>query len=246
MKILDIVDQNYIYATVLRFFGIDFYKHPEQTLEQLCRKKSIDLNKLLKHLQLALKQPSLLQSNYLSDYSVDVIIEFLKDSHRQFIWHQLPYVADLIANIDLIHFDHPELARDLKFVFPLFAEDFIRHVYEEEETSFAYILRLHEALEGNEFNPGALFFDLKHNSIQQFAEEHLEDDDEMHGIRELTNNYQITDQTSTYTKVIYSELKKFEVNLQLHANIEDNILMKKGYELEVQAWEVLDELAAYN
>lgn len=245
-KILDIVDQNYIYATVLRFFGIDFYRHPESTLGQLCRDKQLDYSKVMKHLNQAGLHANPLESTCLVDYPADVIIEFLKDSHKQFIWHQLPYMADLIANIDCVHFDNQELAKDLKFVFPLFAEDFVRHIYEEEATSFAYILRLQKAIELRDFHPGKLFFDLKCNSILDFAEEHLEEEDEMEGIRELTNDYQITSDTSTYTKVIYSELKKFEKDLQVHANIEDNILMRKGYDLELKAWELLDEIALHN
>ena len=247
MNILDIVDQNYIYATVLRFFGIDFYRYPNDTIGQICRDKSIDFQKVLKYFQAAKRPCNLLTTKYLEDYPVDVIVDFLKDSHRQFIWHQLPYMADLIANINPMYFDSQELARDLKFIFPLFAEDFIRHIYEEEASSFAYILRLHKAThEEKKHNPGKLFFDLKHNSIREFAEEHLEEDDEMQGIREMTHNYQISDTTSTYTKVIYSELKDFEADLKLHAYIENGVLVEKGYELEDKAWELLDEIAPFN
>jgi len=245
MRVLDVVDQNYIYATVLRFFGVDFYRHPENTLGQICQEKGIDYQKLLKHFRTAPFQ-NLLETSFVEDYPIDIVLEFLKDSHQQFIWHQLPYIADLIANIDPIHFDHPELAKDLKFVFPLFAEDFIRHIYEEEATSFAFIHRLFRAVERWDFHPGRLFFDLKCNSIKDFAAEHLEEDDEMSGIRELTNNYHICSSTSTYTKVIYSELKKFEADLQIHAHLENNVLLKKGDELETKAWEILDRLAYHN
>jgi len=162
------------------------------------------------------------------------------------MWHQLPYIADLIENIDPVYFDNAELATDLKFVFPLFAKDFIHHIYEEEASSFAFIHRLHQAVEKRNFNPGKLFFDLKCNSIKRYAEEHLEEDDEMAGIREMTNDYHISAETSTYTKVIYSELKKFEADLQVHANLENNVLVKKAYDLELKSWELLDRISYFN
>ena len=34
------------------------------------------------------------------------------------------------------------LASDLKSIFPLFVEDFVHHIYEEEDTLFTYIGRL--------------------------------------------------------------------------------------------------------
>ena len=244
MKILDIVDRNYVYGTVLRFFGIDFYKYPESQLGTLCKDRGINMKLLMKHLGNASRQ-GVNYDDVLPNYPVDIVIEYLKDGHKQFVRHQLPYMADLIANIAPCHFDNPELAKDLKFVFPLFAEDFIRHIYEEEATLFKYIVHLQKALAGN-YHLGKLFFEMNRHSISIFASEHLEEDDEMEGIRLMTNNYAITEQTSTYTKVIYSELQQFEKELSLHAAVENNILLQKAQILENQVWDLMRTVSKKN
>lgn len=244
MKLLDVVDQNYIYASVLRFFGIDFYKYPATPLNQICSLKGVDFKTLTRYLELA-NQKTIGVEDALANYEADIVIDYLKDKHNQFIRHQLPYMADLIANISPQFFDNEDLAKDLKFVFPIFAEDFIHHIHEEESTFFKYVLRLQKASEGK-VNWGRLFFEMLRNSISKYAHHHAEEDDEMAGIRQLTNNYQITKNTSVYTKVIYKELQQFEQDLRLHAEIENKVLVAKAKCLEKQAWAKLRQLAKFN
>jgi len=70
MSVLEVVDTNYIYATVLRFFGVDFYKHPTYTLGQICKEKGIDYNRLLKHFRASHAQHTL-TSTCTEDYPVE-------------------------------------------------------------------------------------------------------------------------------------------------------------------------------
>ncbi|MEM1137072.1 MAG: hemerythrin domain-containing protein, partial [Bacteroidota bacterium] len=142
-------------------------------------------------------------------------------------------------------FDLPEVAKDLKFIFPLFAEDFITHIYEEEKMHFGYIERLHNATK-NEFNPHKIFEDLNQNSIQAILNEHQEDDDEMEGIRELTNNYELKKNSGIYTKTVYLELRKFEEDLKIHAYIENEILFPKALAIETEINNRLYNLSKLN
>ncbi|MFT5618805.1 MAG: regulator of cell morphogenesis and NO signaling [Arenicella sp.] len=244
MKLLDVVNHNYIYASVLRFFGIDFYKYPSAPLCQICQEKGVNFQMLSKHLQLAHKREVGVE-DALVNYEADIVIDYLKDGHSKFIRQQLPYMADLIANISPQFFDNEGLAKDLKFVFPIFAEDFIHHIYEEEATFFKYVARLHDASKGKG-NWGRLFFEMLRNSISSYAEHHSEEDDEMAGIRQLTNNYQITESTSVYTKVIYQELQQFERDLKLHAEIENKVLVSKARSLEKKVWARIRQFAKLN
>ncbi len=244
MKLLDVVNHNYIYASVLRFFGIDFYKYPSASLRQVCSEKNINFQVLANRLELANKREVGVE-DALVNYEADIVIDYLKDGHSKFIRHQLPYMADLIANIPPHFFDNEALAKDLKFVFPIFAEDFIHHIYEEESTFFKYVIRLHDASRGKG-NWGRLFFEMLRNSISNYATHHSEEDDEMAGIRQLTNNYQITESTSVYTKVIYQELQQFERDLKLHAEIENKVLVAKARSLEKQVWTRIRQFAKLN
>ena len=260
LKLLELVDTKTEYASILHSFGLSFYRYPEHTLEELCRERSINMPSVIRRLEDAahytnflhldrwgrLQQGLPLSEAGLHEYPVDIVIAYLKHAHTLFIRHQLPYMADLIANIEIKHFDNEELAKDLKFVFPLFMEDFIHHIYEEEDGVFKYILQLKHLLGKTKGLLSPLFFHLSSHSITDFASHHLEEDDEMEGIRQLTNHYALSPTSSTYTKVIYKALQEFEQSLQIHANIEDNILMPKALRLEAEATDRLKGYASLN
>lgn len=260
LKLLELVETKTAYASILHSFGLSFYRYPERSLEELCRERGINTSSVIRRLEDAvhytnflhldrwgrLQQGLPLSEAGLHEYPVEVVVAYLKHAHALFIRHQLPYMADLIANIEQQYFDNEELAKDLKFVFPLFMEDFIHHIYEEEDGVFKHILQLNNLLGKSKTLLAPLFFHLSSHSITDFASHHLEEDDEMAGIRQLTNNYALSPNSSTYTKVIYTALQEFEQSLQIHANIEDNILMPKALRLEAEAADRLKAYASLN
>lgn len=228
-RIGELVEENYVHAYVLFYFGIKFYEFSELTLEQVCLQKGLRLEQVLKELE----TPSLLQEAdlQLTSYPTDLIIEYLKHAHFIFIKHKLPYMAGLVQSFNAEHNQYVSVERDLKVVFPLFVEDFIHHIYEEEDTLFNYIRALERAVKGN-YNPTRLFYLLERNSLHKFASEHESHDDEMVGIRRITKDYKVNQHTPLHIKVLYNELKEFEKNLIIHARIENEILFPKAMALE--------------
>lgn len=228
-RISDLVDQNYVHAYVLYYFGIRFYEYSAHTLEEVCRERNLKIEQVIRELE----SPSHLQDADLPllGYPIDLIIEYLKHAHFLFIKHKLPYIARLVESFKANHTDYTNVEKDLKFVFPLFVEDFIQHIYEEEDTLFTYIKLLERALRGK-CNPARLYYQLEKNSIHKFAVEHEAHDDEMGGIRKITRNYTLDDAAPLHIKVIYEELKGFEKSLITHARIENEILFPKAMALE--------------
>jgi regulator of cell morphogenesis and NO signaling len=137
------------------------------------------------------------------------------------------------------------MARDLKEVFPLFMEDFIHHIYEEEDTLFTYLLALDKAAKGK-YHPARLYYLMEHNSVQRFALDHQAHDDEMEGIRHITHNYALTPDAPLSVKVIFRELKDFEQNLIVHARVENEILFPKALALEAQVKQLFFERCRHN
>jgi regulator of cell morphogenesis and NO signaling len=64
------------------------------------------------------------------------------------------------------------------------------------------------------------------------AVEHDAHDDEMRGIRKLTNDYQVVNSASLSLRILYRELQKLESELLIHAKIENDLLFPKAVELE--------------
>lgn len=239
----ELVDKNYVHGYVLFYLGIRFYEYSELTLAQACEKRGLKVDQVIRELE----SPTHLREADLPliSYPTDLIIEYLKHSHFLFIKHKLPYITRLVESFKAQHDDYLQVERDLKMVFPLFVEDFIEHIYEEEDTLFHYILALEKAAKGN-FSSAKLFYMLEKNSVQKFAIEHQAHDDEMEGIRKITKDYRLLERAPLHVKVIYNELKAFEQSLITHARIENEILFPKAMAIESKVKKSFFDLAKYN
>jgi len=243
-RIQDLVNQNNVHAYVLYFFGIKFYEYSEQTLEQVCQDKGLRVDQVVKELEAP-------HANFqeadlpLISYPIDLILEYLKHAHFTFVKHRLPYIARLVESFNADHAEYESVEKDLKELFPLFLEDFIHHIYEEEDTLFGYIRLLEKASKGI-YNPSRLYYMLEKNSLQRFAMEHEAHGDEMGGIRRITNTYTLSDDAPLHVKVIYSELISFEKSLKTHARIENEILFPKAMMVENRVKKIFGEKSKYN
>lgn len=242
-RIQELVDQNYVHGYVLYYLGIRFYEYSELTLAQVCEKRGLKVDQVIRELE----SPTHLKEEDLPlfSYPIDLIIEYLKHAHFLFIKHKLPYIARLVESFKAQHDDYQQIERDLKMVFPLFVEDFIEHIYEEEDTLFHYILALERASRGS-FTPPKLYYLLEKNSVQKFAVEHEAHDDVMEGIRRITRDYSLPTAAPLHVKVLYNELKAFEQSLVTHARIENEILFPKAMSIETKVKKAFFERSRLN
>jgi len=241
-RITEIVDENYAYASVLYYFGIKFYDYDEKTLEQVCTERGLDVNQVISSLE-SVNELEDNDYNTLGAYPIDVIVEYLKHTHFAFIKERLPYLDKLIRNLSVN--EHRSIVEDLQFIFPLFVEDLIYHIYQEEDELFSFILSLYNAIKTPQ-QTNLLYFDLEKYSIQDFAISHDVDDDEMKGIRNITNNYTTQGISSLHLRVVYAELQSFEQELKTHAKIENEILFPKALMLEKQVRKFFKDKARMN
>ncbi len=234
-KISEIVGENYVFGAVLYYFGIEFYNYSNQTLSQACKERGLDAARVMERLE-SIGNVSCEEKVSLQNYPIELIIEYLKHTHHMFVKERLPYLASLIHNLP----SREEISYDLKLVFPLFVEDFIHHIYEEEDTLFSYVHSLQQFLQGNG-NPSSIYYMMEKQSLQKYAMEHYEHDDEMKGIRKLTSDYHIPSDASLHLKVIYSELRLLEEQLITHAQVENDILFPKALMMEHKARKLFSE-----
>ena len=240
-RIADLIDDNYAYAAVLYYFGIGFYDYDQKTLEQVCIEKGLKVQQVIASLESVCEQPA--QPLSLAAYPIDLVIAYLKHTHFIFVKERLPYLSKLIHHLP--DTDHDDVVEDLRFIFPLFVEDLIHHIYQEEDELFSYILSLHRALREPNL-PAQLYYDMEKYAIQDFAVHHDADDDEMEGIRHIAHNYDTQLTNNLHLRVVYAELQQFERELKIHASVENEILFPKALMLEKQIKRMLREKIGLN
>lgn len=241
-RIAELVDDNYAYAAVLYHFGIKFYDFDQETLEQACSARGLKVAQVMNGLE-SVYERSMEGLLPLATYPIDLVVAYLKHTHFLFIKERLPYLSKLIHS--LRDADHSEVVKDLRFIFPLFVEDLIHHIYQEEDKLFSYILILHQAYRESNF-PQQLYYNLEKYTIQDFAVHHSADDDDMAGIRNITHNYNVHRVSSLHLRVVYAELQRFERDLKVHASVENEILFPKALALEKQVKKALRERVSLN
>ncbi|AGA78139.1 hemerythrin domain-containing protein [Echinicola vietnamensis] len=228
-SIEELVQENYVFAGVLHYFGISFYKYEQQSLGEVCRKFRVNPEQLISELEVWAwrKEPS---QDELYLRPIEVLVEYLKNKHHFFLRHQLPFLSNIISGVKLPS-KYAGLLADLRLMFPLFVDDFIHHIHEEESTVFNTIKKL-QGIEKGHYRLEEAIKILDRPSILGMAHDHEAHDDEMEGIRKLTNGYQLTEEAPTAIKVLYHELQGFEKELIIHARIENDLLFPKAVELE--------------
>lgn len=239
-KIGEIVNENYINGAVLYYFGITFYDYSDRSLEEACQERGLDAHVVVDHLE-SVNKPNGLSNAALRKYPLELIVEYLKHTHHIFVKQRLPYLATLIDDLPGYH----PLEKDLQFVFPLFVEDFIHHIYEEEDTLFSYISTMRKYTHGK-LNQSAMYMAMESHALQTFAMEHQEHDDDMHGIRQLTNDYSVPAEASLHLRVVFAELKRLEQELQTHASVENDILFPKALSLEHAVRQMIGQTITLN
>ena len=231
--IREVVDENYVYARALHYLGIDFFENPDQKLREICAEKNLDRKQVIKSFyefdschRLSFKQ--------LETYPIELLTEFLKHSHHLFIKDKLPYIVHLAKAL--------KGNQGLQGLLPEFVEDLIRHIYEEEDTTFKYIHLLSEIKKGTEKAPFSKLMSFEGYSLRAEFEDH-QDDGELDAIRTLIPSI---DKSTLHGRVLVSEIKAFDREMIYHAEIENNIFFPKAIELEEEVKSKLKILSSLN
>lgn len=228
-----LIDENYIYARALDYLGVAFYLYPDRKLSEICEELKLEKGHVLKTFYL-FDRSHRFSFRELNKYPLEIVIEYLKHSHHLFIKERLPFIARLIR-------DYPG-QEDLKLIFPEFVEEFICHIYEEEDLHFSYVQNLIRIEKEISANPASQLWQLQKNSLKQIHEEHREED-ELAGIRTLIE--EATDNTLHWL-VISKEIKSFDREMWYHAEIENKIFFPKAIALEDRIAERLHLLSKLN
>jgi len=243
-KISDLVEENHSYAYVLNCFGIEFYKWQDQTLAEACHCNQISVDRVSETIE-SLSNYSRIDTNLLEQSSIGLVVEYLKHAHQVFIKKSLPFMLKLVNELRKDDYLIEQVIEDIKVVFPLFAEDFIHHIYEEEDHLFSYIDVL-TRIDRGELAYSKAYYEVESMDLKAEALEHEHADDEMSGIRKLTGNYKTGVESDLILSVLYKELNQFENELVFHAKVENEIFFPKAFDLEDRVRSKIKRLVLQN
>ncbi|MCR9252351.1 MAG: iron-sulfur cluster repair di-iron protein [bacterium] len=229
-KIGTLIEEDFVIARALHYLGVDFLFHADKTIIQICKERKLPLKNVLQTLDSFHNSRTTYKKN-LEAYPLDLVIGYLKHAHHIFIKERLPYVLNLINQIDTNQVSNKAVLSDLQLIFPVFVEDFIKHIYEEEDTVFEYILKLNQVIQSDYTTIGKFIYTNKVISLKDVAQHH-DEEDEMEGLREMVNSLKNIDNDDLTVKLVVAELQNFDLEMLNHAKVENEILFPRACQLE--------------
>jgi regulator of cell morphogenesis and NO signaling len=217
-------------AAVFQKYGIDFCCKGGKSVDEVCDKKNIDREMLLRELNEVSMIPSPSANEY-SSWSLDKLIDYIESTHHRYVENAIPPLLQFLDKLCNVHGgNHPELF-EINEQFVAAAGELTAHMKKEELILFPYVYRMVEAINTGVDMNEAPFGTVK-NPIAMMMQEHDVEGDRFSKIAELSNNYNAPADGCTTYRVAFALLKEFEEDLHKHIHLENNILFPKALEME--------------
>lgn len=204
---------------LLEHLEIDFVVS-DKTVLQLCSENSIPVELFLLFGNLYNGfYPEKKEIKALKD--IKGIIRFLKNSHVYYKTDKYPEIIGYIKELqDKTGIEEVKL---IEIFFEEYFSEVLQHLDYEDNTAFPYFMEL---MEQNNSNPGTAF------SVNEYNEHHTDIETKLTDLKNLfLNHIHISNEFSLRRKLFLS-LLELEYDLQIHALIEEKILLPLIAEVE--------------
>ncbi|MBW1654306.1 iron-sulfur cluster repair di-iron protein [Flavobacterium quisquiliarum] len=226
----EIVADDFRTAAIFTKYHIDFCCKGYRTIEEVCKKRDIEQNELIEHIEKA-RNSSANQSFDYKSWPADMIADYITKTHHRYIEEKAPIIIQYLTKLCGVHGAiHPEL-HEIHTIFSKSALDLTAHMKREELVVFPFIKKMKAAQnKGTSFDLPP-FFSIE-NPIISLREDHITEGQRFKRIAALTNNYTPPVESCTTYKAAFAMLEEFDKDLKKHIHMENNILFPKAIELE--------------
>lgn len=226
-----IVAENFATAEVFRKYGVDFCCHGDVDFEKACATRNVAVDAITKDLLQA--DDHVASHADFIHWPYDLLIDYILKIHHRGIRRVGPDMLELFDKVLVAHGEHhPELST-VKTLFTGSLQDLEIHLTKEEQILFPYLYSLFEAAdEGKTID--AMHCGTVSNPISAMMHDHAAEGERYKEISRLTNGYQAPEDACNSYRLLLSQLKQFEYNLNEHIHLENNIVFPAAIRLEGQ------------
>ena len=205
---------------VLEQHGIPYFKFGNQKLR--------DVYESAQSLYEEIKQSQQLLVNPLRTdrWSISFTVDYIINNHHTYVREMIPELESLIDHLVAAHSStHPQLPM-IKEKFAEFKVELNEHMKDEEDIVFPSFKGLERALVNGDIDDLKTYDD----SINWMEEDHILTGTTLKSMRGFCNNYVAPKDSSPGFKILFEELKKFELDMHFHMHLENNVLFTKVVE----------------
>ncbi|MEP7142019.1 MAG: hypothetical protein ABI707_04065 [Ferruginibacter sp.] len=170
-------------------------------------------------------------------FPLEVIIDYIQKTHRYYLAKKLCEIDQSIDILLKYYTDFHPLLHILNNFFSDYTADLTSHINTEEKQLLPYIKCLLK-FDKEEISAENYFAVTKNYSLKTFVESHHDTEQDLSNVRTAILNYQPPATNQTPYRILITQLHAFEIDLSVHALIEDKVLIPRALQLE----EKLDNL----
>ena len=192
-------------------------------LNEICAKEEINVD-LLTDLINCYNDLNFLKKIKFENYRIPVLVDYLEKSHKYYLEKRIPELEQSL--LKLIHQESFSFNYILINFFKEYKEDIVSHFKIEDEILFPFCKVLYNYLQFN--SQDDLIFILE-NQKKAFAlmEHHKQNRDEIDDLQRVLLKYSPNSKKLSYFEIFLNQMSIFQQDLKIHAEIEENVLMKK-------------------
>ena len=166
----------------------------------------------------------------LKAWDLDDLVDHVENTHHAYLKANYPLIHRLIDKL-IDKEPKNKIAKEIKKLFTHFTDDLARHLIKEEEILFPYFKSLVKSVQNKSSFVPASFGSLP-KPIQVMENEHDASHHTFERIKEITNNFQPETNASPVVQSLYYKLKEFDADMEIHHELENDILFVKARDLE--------------
>lgn len=182
-------------------------------------------NELLFQLSLAFEDPSEFDPQAYSQLPVDLILDYIRRTHRLYLFRKLPEIEQSIRLLLQDYSDDHPLWSILLGFYTDYRKELSHHICEEEQHLLPYIDFLIKA----EKQPAGLYetwLHIRRYSLARFAEGHDDDHEkEIGALHEVISRYDPPLSNGSPYRILLHQLRNFERDLVVHGLVEEQVLL---------------------
>ena len=226
----EMVVRDYRKAQVFKKLGIDFCCGGKKTVEEVCKTKGLDVDRVKAELDSVSAEVEPTGNDY-DNWKLDFLVDYIVNTHHQYVKSSVQFITELANKVSSVHGQHHPEVVQVAEIFNRLSKDLSLHLVKEETIVFPFIKGLIvDGKSGSKSQSAA--FDSIQTPTQMMEVEHEQAGEDMAEIRSITDDYTLPADACTSYRVLYNKLQQFENDLFNHVHLENNILFPKAIALE--------------
>ncbi len=224
IKMADVIHIDHLLLTVFNRFGIPL-GFGEKKVEEVCRECGVDLDFFLE-IANAYHDEHYFPRLHLQNYSVDILVNYLKNTHEDYLKKIMPQIESKIDELIEYYSDKGKNMSILNKFFQEYKQELAAHIHREEERVFPYVVEIGKAHGQLDLSEG-LFKQINNYSIHDYFKEHDDVEEKLFDLKNILIKYLPEGPTTVLHQELINLLFGLEKDLNNHSRIEDKVLVNK-------------------